>query len=669
MELFVKSFSKSILNKILVVVIVMQVSSLIIVVINNSLETTRRIKRFANESEILLAKQIEKSSEKLFASIELTLQAISRENSVSNILISEDNKKKILGDFKYYEEGNGAIKRLMIATYNNIFYQYPETKTVSLNYEPTKEVWYKKAMSNKGRVVYLSPAANEQSGNTEIIIAKTVNKDAKTIGVVAAAVSTDYFSSILEEIYLGKTGYAYAVNSDGIITAHRKKEMISKSISSEPFFEKIKDLDTGQLEYEINGKEYFMNFTTNARTGWKFIVVMESKEIEDDIKNMILKNVMILLVVLILGICFSIWIVSGITKPMKYLLDGMKKVEQGDLEVHLIEQSRDEVGKLTRKFNEMIEQIRNLVKSILETAHLLFYSSKEFHRICESHSVSAQVISASLEQLSSTSDLQFTETDHMLKQTMQFSDYINVIIQNAREVMEQAEESKRVNRLGVERVKELHKISKTGMDLGKEVTIEIEGLQSKTKAVANIIYNIEDIARQTNLISLNASIEAARAGEYGRSFGVVATEIRLLAEQTEKLTHTMYSYLGEMVSQVEKATRIMEEVRQISTLQYEAMLNTENVFTHIDKIAGEIALKITRLNEAIYYMNLEKNNLLEGIEHIAHQVEDSALMCRHIHESVEEQTSNIEKIFRSSEELLKMAQNLENKTSMFQLKS
>ena len=144
MELFVKSFSKSILNKILVVVIVMQVSSLIIVVINNSLETTRRIKRFANESEILLAKQIEKSSEKLFASIELTLQAISRENSVSNILISEDNKKKILGDFKYYEEGNGAIKRLMIATYNNIFYQYPETKTVSLNYEPTKKYGIKR---------------------------------------------------------------------------------------------------------------------------------------------------------------------------------------------------------------------------------------------------------------------------------------------------------------------------------------------------------------------------------------------------------------------------------------------------------------------------------------------------------------------------------------------
>ena len=77
-------------------------------------------------------------------------------------------------------------------------------------------------------------------------------------------------------------------------------------------FEKIKDLDTGQLEYEINGKEYFMNFTTNARTGWKFIVVMESKEIEDDIKNMILKNVMILLVVLILeyalayGLCLEL---------------------------------------------------------------------------------------------------------------------------------------------------------------------------------------------------------------------------------------------------------------------------------------------------------------------------------------------------------------------------
>ncbi|WP_058486577.1 hypothetical protein [Defluviitalea phaphyphila] len=119
-----------ILTKILFVVFIMQIFSLIVVIITSSIVMTKRIKNFANESEVLLANQIEKTFEMLFKSIELTLQGISRENSVTNILISEKYKIKILEDFRQYEEGNGVIKKLMVASFKNHFYQYPEISSV-----------------------------------------------------------------------------------------------------------------------------------------------------------------------------------------------------------------------------------------------------------------------------------------------------------------------------------------------------------------------------------------------------------------------------------------------------------------------------------------------------------------------------------------------------------
>ncbi|WP_058486576.1 methyl-accepting chemotaxis protein [Defluviitalea phaphyphila] len=446
-------------------------------------------------------------------------------------------------------------------------------------------------MKNKGRVVYSSPVLNEKSKEPEIIISKTFNKDGEVIGVVAAVISVDYFNSILKDIKLGKTGYAFALNSEGIITAHGNKEIIGKDLSKEIKFQTIKNIDSGELKYSIDGVEYFMNFVTNTRTGWKFAVAMDNNEIEKEIKDIIFKNIIILFILLVLGVSFSIKIVKSITKPMEELLKGMGKIEKGNLTIHLKKKSNDEVGKLTNQFNKMISQIRNLVKSILKVSGLLNKSSIDFYQICEQNSVSVQEISSSLEQLSNISNYQFQESDKILKQIIQFSEYINKIIHNEEVVLEKIKENKKINRLGIYRVRELHKASKRNMDLGEIVTYEIEGLQTKTKKVVNIIHNIENIAKQTNLISLNATIESARAGEYGRGFGVVAKEIRELSKQTEELTSTIYNYLDDMVLQVEKTTKIMKETKETSKLQYEAMLNTENIFRDIENIAEKFLMK------------------------------------------------------------------------------
>jgi methyl-accepting chemotaxis protein len=656
---------KTILSKILFVLFLIQLLSLTIVVSYNSAKTKNRVIHSAKETEVLLSKQLEKSAEILFTSIEMSLQGIAREQSVTNILVADKYKTLILKEFKRYEEGNGAIKSMMMITKNGQFYQYPQRK-ISGN-SSIEQAWYEEAITNRGKVIYTSPFINEDSGEAEMIIAKTVNKDAEVIGVIGASISIGLFQDLLKDITVGKTGYAFVVDTNGVITAHGQVDQVMKNIRQEAFFSSMENKEKGYIEYEKQGKKRFLQFVSNNRSGWKFAVSMEQEEVLDQIWDMIVKNCIILIFMIMIGTFLSMHIVKGIVDPVTQLAHGMKQVAKGNLGIELKAQSKDEVGALTNSFNHMIIQIQNLVSEAASIGEKLFELASDSYAICAQSTRSAEQAASSLEEISQGAESQAKEAEFIFQKMTSFAEHIDQIENNTDIVAKAAKESRKINEIGMNTIRKLHQMSEENIHFVDEVTNEMNGLQKKSEAVVKIIKNIEAIAKQTDLISLNASIEAARAGEDGKSFAVVASEVHKLAEETQTLSRKIHVFIQEMVMQVDKTTTVIQSVKHASNKQFDAMLNTENVFLNIEETINMIANKIETLSVAIDQMGTQKNYILSGIDQITVVTNQSAALTRKVYSGVEEQSKNMERVFAQSQNLTNMAEELKIQLSFFRM--
>ncbi|WP_439096852.1 methyl-accepting chemotaxis protein [Bacillus massiliigorillae] len=134
---------------------------------------------------------------------------------------------------------------------------------------------------------------------------------------------------------------------------------------------------------------------------------------------------------------------------------------------------------------------------------------------------------------------------------------------------------------GQERLKELtkniHTISVHTMDVEKN----IQALNKSFKQITEFVGLVQEIADQTNLLSLNSAIEAARAGEHGRGFAVVADEVRKLADQTKRSITEIYTIVNTSSKFMKEAVKSIENVQDVVHSGEESSTITQSSFDNI----------------------------------------------------------------------------------------
>lgn len=179
-------------------------------------------------------------------------------------------------------------------------------------------------------------------------------------------------------------------------------------------------------------------------------------------------------------------------------------------------------------------------------------------------------------------------------------------------------------------------------------SVSVKELNQKANEINKIVGYIRQIADQTNMLALNASIEAARAGEQGKGFAVVASEIRNLAEQSHESLKIISGTLSEILSQSNKVDLLMEEsvtrvdegvdIISQSDSYYQRIIdtlgNTMNLFTELSRLSERQLDESDSLNNFIQIVNHSAISTSESIEGVAASTQES---------------------FAASEELIKMA--------------
>ena len=247
-----------------------------------------------------------------------------------------------------------------------------------------------------------------------------------------------------------------------------------------------------------------------------------------------------------------------IANPLKGLAKKVALMAEGDLTVTASPGKRsDEIGILMRSFHNMLGILQNQVQQILEGANALSASMSQISATATQFATSASETSSSVSEISTTVE--------EVRQTAQLS------TEKAEHVAKISEKSSQ----DAEGGKKATEDATTGMNRIKEameyVAEGIVKLSDQTQSIGEIISAVNDLADQSNLLSVNASIEAAKAGEHGRGFAVVAQEMKSLADQSKEATDQVRGILSEIqratsaaVMATERGSKTVEEGTQLA---------------------------------------------------------------------------------------------------------
>ncbi|HEX3446247.1 MAG TPA: methyl-accepting chemotaxis protein [Chthoniobacterales bacterium] len=249
-------------------------------------------------------------------------------------------------------------------------------------------------------------------------------------------------------------------------------------------------------------------------------------------------------------ICYSI--VRAIRQPLARMIDLMSNIRTGNFTRRMALGRNDEFGVLADGFDQMSEELTNLVTQVQRSALQVASSVTEIAATGKEHQA------ASTETASATSEIGATSKE--------IAATSKVLLKTMNGVTEVAEQTASLAGTGQNGLARMEATMRQVMEAGGAVNAKLAVLNEKATNINQVVTTITKVADQTNLLSLNAAIEAEKAGEHGRGFVVVATEIRRLADQTAVASYDIEQLVKEMQSAVSAGVmgmdKFSEEVRQ-----------------------------------------------------------------------------------------------------------
>jgi methyl-accepting chemotaxis protein len=360
-------------------------------------------------------------------------------------------------------------------------------------------------------------------------------------------------------------------------------------------------------------------------------------------------------------------IVSGrLTKPILKIAKRLKSVADGDLTVEEVKiKSKDEIGELSKDFNEMIKNMRYLIRQVDLSTKQVASSSKELNLGAEHTSQATENITISIQE----SAVGAQEQQMMLQRTTNSLEEISIGIQRIAEssstIADSSVDAMELANIGSTAIEHTTKQMSLINHSVNETDVVMRMLDERSQQIGTMLHAITDIANQTNLLALNASIEAARAGEEGRGFSVVAAEVRKLAEQSNQSSGQISTLIHDMRTDIEQSLKTLERVKQDVDSGIQIASETEQQFNKIVGSTNFIAQQTEELASVTQQITASVQEITAGQEQVSNLALQAADHSQNIAASSEEQLASMEQITSLATTLSDMSQQLERLTIQF----
>ncbi|WHH59984.1 methyl-accepting chemotaxis protein [Petroclostridium sp. X23] len=316
-------------------------------------------------------------------------------------------------------------------------------------------------------------------------------------------------------------------------------------------------------------------------------------------------------IIIIIALLIAIMLAGSITKPINNFLEIFKDLEkgQGDLTRRINVKSKDELAKMAQSFNNFMDSMENMVLYIKKNSSAVLQGSEQLNDGGIKTTRGISMINAHM--------------DRVAEDTQKINASINDVTANISEIAQASQASAADARQVSLEADNINKLAQASGKLTLDIKLEMEKteeISSNTIRIAEklgheageigeIIDTIKSITDQTNLLALNAAIEAARAGEHGKGFGVVAEEIRKLAESNNQSAKTIENIIK----------------------------NIQDLVHNTRQATIDVGGNIRQGNKMVESMYAQLQHIIEGVSNINERIQSIAA-------SIEEQSMSNEKL-------------------------
>lgn len=360
-----------------------------------------------------------------------------------------------------------------------------------------------------------------------------------------------------------------------------------------------------------------------------------------------------------------------LVKPLKRTVAEIHRIARYDLtegdmaDIRVMRTRKDEIGSISRNIILMYDNLRDIVKQIDQTAGALSDNAGTLAEHTTQIKHSSDEINKTMNDLSSAAMSQAGEATTSANEVAKLDELIVQNICDTENLRSNAKEMDRVKNSGLTAIKDLMEKTEKSRESIAAVRDAMQQNNEEAQKIEATSQKINDIADQTNLLSLNAAIEAARAGDAGRGFAVVAEEIRGLAEETNSLTNEIGTIIQELLEKTADATRNMETMEQIFQEQENSVGDTKKNFVQIEQCLESVQSSVDTLYESSTNMTGSKQIIVEMIDAISAASEENAAGSEEVLAAVETQDSVITNITGMAQNLSALAAELAEQAHKF----
>ncbi len=553
-------------------------------------------------------------------------------NGLNDDLIAIRSAAPYIGNYYVYAESGKSLLANVKGFPENAYQAFMETtQGKAMNSKKTSNAW----VGNHEYIDGVLGASNESYVFSFMM--HFVLKNNK--GFLVIDVDKNYMENLLSVMALGSGSVRGIVTEDGrefllreyIEGEETKMERYQGDavFSAESILPEASSKEVVSEYVQVNGMSQLLVSAPVGKTGMKVCVLVPKSTILAEVSG--IRNITILIVILasLFAVLCGLWLSKGISSALKSMNGSLYLISQGNLMETVQVKREDEFGTLAGSINKMLDGIKSLVGNNQKFGTQVRELSQQAYSYAAGIEDSMRQVSSSMESVSGSVKEQFRQTETSVGEMADFSEKINEVYRASEEMTQKIEEALRSVEQGKDGIDELSIKSKETAEIAESLLSSINQANTQSGRIVDIITTIEDIASQTNLLSLNASIEAARAGESGKGFSVVAMEIRNLADQSMKAGTVVREIVGGIQESNRVATDAAKTTEEFLRGQTEMLRDTVSTFSNINA-------SVTMLVEALGSIRQKMKNMQENKEAVNDSIEEIYQLSSRIASSIEE---------------------------------
>lgn len=495
-------------------------------------------------------------------------------------------------------------------------------------------------------------------------------RSAKYMGTNSAIMLIDLTQDIITDslstLYAGEGSYAALITQDGTEFYSDGTSARNGVFGSSDFYQRVAGSGENGMEYvNYNGEKYLFLYSPLTSQSAMLCTLIPESTILAQVSDIKIVAVILVVFAVVIAALLGYFLSTRINGSIYYILRQLKKVAAGDLTIHLTSKSKDEFKLLAEGVNSMTDSMKTLITNVTEAGNALNLAANQVSASSETFVMTAEDIQGAITEIESGVALLDENSDDCLAQMDALSGRIGDVTDGTNEIISLTQSTSTSINDGISSMSVLNDSAKKTSEITDNVILAIETLSDKSRSIGQIVESINSIARETNLLSLNASIEAARAGESGRGFAVVAEQIRQLADQSAQSAGQIQVIIDNITKTTYSVVDIAKEAASTVEFQEKAVSQTTESFHTMDEQVHTLLDSISEISESMHNMEHARNTTLSAIESISAISAQTSAGSSNINATMTSQRDAVQTLDAAANTLQQRAEELTNLLSQF----